>query len=260
LKSITLAFIIAVTACLSSFASAQMSPADAMRDLEDARRKAEYENAQFQSRMQQIQAQTDRTNAEIDRLRADTERMQRNREVEEANNRAREIADRAERAAQAQAEAAQQAKDEKLDEMEAASAHTRNGMYVLAIAISSLAFFAYIVKAKKLNPEGEMKYNEKFGVVTIIVSALVILFALIISEGWNYKLDFFQSVMFGLSISLFPEEGHKYPPTYLIDIPTKYVFWVFLCTAAYGLTTYLGITPAIWKPGPKAEAEGKESN
>lgn len=106
-----------------------------------------------------------------------------------------------------------------------------------------------------------MTENQKYGVVTMIVSFLLILLALMISDGWDSKLDYIENLMH-LEINFFLVEeptGYEilsqrlYNRYYLISIPTKYVMLVFMSTAAYGLTTYLGITPAFtpWKPSVK---------
>jgi len=109
-----------------------------------------------------------------------------------------------------------------------------------------------------------MDDNQKYGVVTVIISFLLILLALMISEGWQPRFDFLENLMnlqkiklfgymtvnpaaYNSTYGTFTPESHEY--VYLIDISTKYVVLLFLSTAAYGLTTYLGITPAFtpWK-------------
>ncbi len=103
-----------------------------------------------------------------------------------------------------------------------------------------------------------MDENQKYGVATMIVSFLLILLALMISDGWNPRLDYLENLMNTLQVHLFQKDTKPYIGfmgihySYLIDIPTKYVVLFFMSTAAYGLTTYLGITPAIrpWKSSP----------
>lgn len=102
-----------------------------------------------------------------------------------------------------------------------------------------------------------MDENQKYGVVTMIISLLFILLALMISNSWSPQLGLLDNLMNSLRIQLFLEETLRYTmfdelhllDIYLIDVPTKYVILTFMSTAAYGLTTYLSITPAFkpWK-------------
>ena len=86
-----------------------------------------------------------------------------------------------------------------------------------------------------------MQGNQKFGIAAIIGAGLVILLAVVISEDWVYRFDFFQNLMSSLRIKLLADDDRY--NAYHIDIPTKYVVLACICAAAYGLTTYLGITP-----------------
>ena len=93
-----------------------------------------------------------------------------------------------------------------------------------------------------------MQESQKFGIAAIIISALIIILAIIISDDWVYRFDFLQNLMSSLRVKLFVDED-KYN-AYLIDVPTKYIILFCICVAAYGLTTYLGITPV-----PKLKAQ-----
>lgn len=113
-----------------------------------------------------------------------------------------------------------------------------------------------------------MDENQKYGIAVIVISFLLLIFALVISDGWVRQLDFLGNLIQFLRIHLISIETEctstvsptvKYFLTgpcvdyyYLIDIPTKYVVLAFMSAAAYGLTTYLNITPAFmpWKKPP----------
>lgn len=158
-------------------------------------------------------------------------------------------AERAEQAALAQAEAtkkAEEAAEELRDEMEQAAIRTKNNIYLGVLFLFTAGFVTYIIRKSK--EEKIMQENQKFGIAVIIGSALVILLSVIISDNWVYKFDFLQNLMSWLRIRLFAnEEG------YLIDVQTKYVVLAGICAAAYGLTTYLGITPVPIKKAEKTQ-------
>ena len=94
-----------------------------------------------------------------------------------------------------------------------------------------------------------MKHEEKFGVALMVVALLLALLALSISENWAPRLDALQNLMLTLKIRLLPESDDPYALA-MIDVYTKHVLLGLVAVAAYGFTTYLGITPA-WK---KSEA------
>ncbi len=105
-----------------------------------------------------------------------------------------------------------------------------------------------------------MDENQKYGVVTMLVSFLLILLALMISEGWSPQLDYLENFMHLLKIQMIEMKtenaGSIYglDHSYLIDMQSKYVVLTLLSTAAYGLTTYLGVTPAF---RPRKKITGK---
>lgn len=84
-----------------------------------------------------------------------------------------------------------------------------------------------------------MQENQKFGIAAIIGAALFTVFAIMISDGWVYRFDFVLNLMSSLRIRLLEGDYEDY----YVDIPTKYVVLTCISAAAYGLTTYLGITP-----------------
>lgn len=99
-----------------------------------------------------------------------------------------------------------------------------------------------------------MDENQKYGVVTMVVSFLLMLLALMLSEGWSQQMGFLENLMYVMRIQLFSYETGEVSyganlEEYHIDISTKYVELILLSTFAYGFTTYLGITQAYapWK-------------
>lgn len=101
-----------------------------------------------------------------------------------------------------------------------------------------------------------MQENEKFGLATVIVSFLLALLSLMMSANWAYNLDFLSNLMITLQIQLFSDENIS--SKFLIDFPTKYFVLVCISSAAYGATTYLGITPSPWKKKIKEQQESAE--
>jgi hypothetical protein len=114
----------------------------------------------------------------------------------------------------------------------------------LCVAIAlPLIFGLYL--ANKVKRGLVMKHEEKFGVLLIVVAALAGLVAIAISDGWVPRMDALQNIMLTLRFRLLAETDSIYSPA-TIDFPTKYVLLALISVAAYGFTTYLGITPA-WK-------------
>ena len=195
-----------------------------------------------------MEAETARRHTEIDRL--------------QMWNESQAAVDRAERAAAEQAEAAkkaQEAAEELRDEIAQSAVRTKNNIYLGVILIFIASSIAYVIRQS--NREPIMQENQKFGIAAIIGSGLVILLALVISDDWVHRFDFLQNLMSSLRIRLF--EGDYNPSTfsndYYVDIPTKYVVLAFICAAAYGLTTYLGITPVPRVKAQKAASAGTDT-
>ena len=150
-------------------------------------------------------------------------------------------------------EKAEQAAEDLRYEMLRSSIRTKNNIYLGVLLLAIGGFVIYFITRN--NKEKPMDENQKYGVVTMIVSFLLILLALMMSIGWLPNMDYLENIMNNLEIYLF----HVLPRTdfvgtthydeALINIPTKYAVLILLSTAAYGLTTYLGITQAFtpWK-------------
>ena len=197
----------------------------------------------------QMEAQTARMRAE----QAESDRMIDRIMSERA---AQEAADIAEQAAAEQAESAKKAEEaaeELRDEMDQAAVRTKNNIYLGALIFITAGLVTYIIRKSK--KEEIMHECQKFGIATIIGSILVIVIAVMISDGWVFRVDFLQNIMSLLRIQFF--EGDYNSTTnlryYYVDIPTKYVVLVCICVAAYGLTTYLGITPVPKRKMQKAD-------
>lgn len=254
--------LVATVTCISTNALAQKSTHELLREIESSNRAAQIEMEQSRLRWQQMEAETAKRHAEIDRLRAETDRLRMWNESQAVAKRAREIAERAERAAAEQADAAKKAEEaaeELRDEMEQSAVRTKNNIYLGVMLIFIAASIAHVIRQSKKEPI--MQENQKFGIATIIGAGIAILLAVVISENWVYRFDFLQNLMSSLRIQLF--EGDYNPSTfsndYYIDIPTKHVVLVCICAAAYGLTTYLGITPAPRTKAQKAASTGADT-
>lgn len=181
-----------------------------------------------------------RWQADLARQQAENARLEMWLESRKAEEDAEQAAsERAEalRIAEASKEAAKEAAENLRDEIEQAAIRTKNNIYFGVLFLFTAGFVTYIIRESK--KEKIMQESQKFGIAAIIGSALVIVFAIMISDGWQYRLDFLQNLMSWLRIKLFENENNDY----LIDVPTKYIVLACICTAAYGLTTYLGITP-----------------
>ena len=198
-----------------------------------------------QLKLEEMQRQLQQ--AEIDR---EIEKEERENAAKEAEELARQEAeDRAREAT----EKAEQAAEDLRYEMLRSSIRTKNNIYLGVLLLAIGGFVIYFITRN--NKEKPMDENQKYGVVTMIVSFLLILLALMMSIGWLPNMDYLENIMNNLEIYLF----HVLPRTdfvgtthydeALINIPTKYAVLILLSTAAYGLTTYLGITQAFtpWK-------------
>ena len=198
-----------------------------------------------QLKLEELQRQLQQ--AEIER---EIEKEERENAAKEAEELARQEAEDRVREA---TEKAEQAAEDLRYEMLRSSIRTKNNIYLGVLLLAIGGFVIYFITRN--NKEKPMDENQKYGVVTMIVSFLLILLALMMSIGWLPNMDYLENIMNNLEIYLF----HVLPRTdfvgtthydeALINIPTKYAVLILLSTAAYGLTTYLGITQAFtpWK-------------
>lgn len=217
--------------------------ANADDGMTDLLQKMEQQQQQHQRRMDEIKL-------ESMRLEAATDRLKRHNEDMAALRHEREIAESAEALRQEAAEEAEQIladEAEKVRSQLVQSEIKRSNSTVLTLITVTFSVFVWnLIKAHKR--EGVMKDSEKFGVVCILISSLLILLALMLSEPWIERFDLVQNLMVNLHLTLFAENDYcTMDCKYLIDFPTRYVVFALLSTATYGLTTYLGITPATAK-------------
>lgn len=196
----------------------------------------------IQLKLEEVQQQLQQS--EIDREIEKEEQEETARDAEVARQEAEEMA-------QESIEKAEQAAEELRDEMIRSAIRTKNNFYFGGLLLVIGGFFTYFITKSKR--EKIMDDKQKYGVVIMIVSFLLTLLVVMISDGWSRNLDYLENFMNLLRIRFFYKETHigiiSYD-VYLIDVSTKYVVLTFMSTAAYGLTTYLGITPAF-KPWEK---------
>jgi hypothetical protein len=217
--------------------------------LEQQATQAKLQQMQHEIEMSRLEAQTDkiRLQTELMRLQMERERAQKPRE----KSLSEVIGEyRSQKAAE---EAAAQAEAVRAENSDIASARSADMIYLSVAVVLPLAFGFLIARRAKAKG-GTMKHEEKFGVLLMIGALLLGLLALSISENWAPRFDALQNLMLTLKIRLFPESSSSYSPA-MIDIYTKYVLLGLVAVAAYGFTTYLGITPAWKKNAAAANAE-----
>jgi len=202
-------------------------------------KKMELEQSKFDAEYKQRKAENSRLNAEIEQLRILNEASDREQELNERMEQAEQSIQEHEDAAKEAEEAADQARSQ----IDQAEIRHKNQFYLGAFILTITIFVWSVVK--KYKKEVIMKDYEKYGIVIILTSTLLTLFALMISAPWVERFDFVQNLMTVLRISIFPPENDCVVScTYMIDFPTKYAVLALLTSATYGFTTYLGITPA----------------
>ena len=182
--------------------------------------------------------------------------LQRQIEKEEQENAAKEADERAREVS----EQAEQAAAELRSEMIRSAVRAKNNFYFGGLLLLIVGGVIYIIKST--NRRESMNANQKYGVIVMLSSFLLILLVLMISDGWRPELDFLENLMNTLRVQLiefktehpidpyvYLDLGYSY--SYLINMPSKYIALILLSTGAYGFTTYLRITPAI-RPWEKA--------
>lgn len=216
----------------------------------------ETQNKLEEMQQQLQQAEFERQSEKKDRENAAKEAADDARQ--EAEERAREADEQAEERAREAAEQAEQAAIERRNEMIRSAVRTKNNLY---FGVLLLLIGASVTSIIKKNNRGElMDENQKYGVIIIISSFLLMLLVLMVSDGWMPEFDYLENLMNMLQIQLIQIKTESatallgFDYSYLINIPSKYVVLILLSAAAYGFTTYLGITPAI-RPWKKAKAE-----
>ena len=194
---------------------------------------------QLRRQQQLLEMEADRAKAELDDLR----QMQERRRAERDLRMAREAFDelQAERGAEAKkaAKEAEDRIDDAREELHMAAVHSADALYLAASIALPLIFGALI--ARMARKEGGLRYEQKFGVSLMVLALLMAIVAMTVSEGWVPRFDTLQNIMQSLRIRLIEGERHG---DYYLDLATKHVLAWVAVVAAYGFTTYLGITPA----------------
>ena len=205
--------------------------------------------------MSRIEAQTDKIRMQTELMQLQMERLKAERTKEPREKSIGEILGeyQAKKAAEAASALAEADREEEADRASARSADT---IYFCIAAALPLAFGFFIARRAKI-VGGTMKYEEKFGILMIVGALLLGLMAIAISEDWTPRFDVLQNLMMTLRIRLLSEGDSASSPA-MIDIQTKHVLLGLMTVAAYGFTTYLGITPA-WKKGSPSPDETVES-
>lgn len=228
---------------------------------------AQDTNQLYQQQADRIQLQRLQQDLEISRIQAQTESMRRDSErmtaeilrmdAESKLNKPeslREILNRANEEREA-ARKAREAADAIEQEKQFDAAKSADRVYLFVIVVLTIFSGVYVAHRARKGGVG-MKYEEKFGVVLLIVVALAGLVAIAISDGWDPHMDALQNIMLTLRFRLLAESNSPYSQAE-IDLPTKYVLLVLVAMAAYGYTTYLGITPAWKKEMPATSSTPK---
>ena len=186
---------------------------------------------------------------ELKRLQMETDRLQSQAHTRElmdffdrqkAERKEQEAAQRAYQVAAEQAEAARKAElaaEDLKEEISRAEVSSKNTLYLACLLAGAVGFLVFVVKRKR--KEIPLQEQEKFGLITMIVSFLLATLALMLSADWVVRLDFLNNIMTLRLQFILDESDGKY----FIDFPTKYFLLASLSTSAYGVTTYLGITP-----------------
>ena len=242
MNKFTLLCLIVITILYSVPSYAEDSADDILKKMQIQNRESQQQIEASRLEWQQIEnerlrswVEFDRRNAELERLRAETERLQMLNQADDAAQKQQELTKRLEQAAQDSAQEAEDAAEDMRTQILQVEIKHKNQMFLVIIFLTITVFLWNVVK--KYKKEGFMKDFEKFGIITILASIILILLVLMISEPWVERFDFIQNLMTSLNINLFYDEG------YFISFPSKYAVLILITSAAYGLTTYLGITP-----------------
>jgi len=210
-------------------------------------KKMELERLKMDAEYKTQEAESARQNAESARLNAETEQLI---TLNTAANREKELKvqfEQVEQELQEHEKAIKEAEDtanEASRQIEQVDVRHSNQFYMSSLSLIFMIFVWSVVKKSK--KEVDMKDYEKYGVLIILGSTLLIVLALMISEPWIDRYDFVQNLMAVLKISFFKEVDEcTYSCTYRIEFSTKYAILALLTTTTYGFTTYLGITPAF---------------
>jgi hypothetical protein len=204
---------------------------------------AQAENQSNQQQIDQFRIQQLRIELETERLRAETARIQ--RETRVSDTKEESLLDTINR--RILEEKAGQDKHQEATAMrnEIRLAEVRNSNLIILVVALAVIFVLGIFIAKKSIKEEIMKYEQKFGVLLMVLSVLLIMLAIIVSDNWIEQFDVIQNLMRWLELNFIADSDAGFGK-YFISIPTKYALMLLATAFAYGFTTYLEITPA-WK-------------
>ena len=93
--------------------------------------------------------------------------------------------------------------------------------------------------------------GRKAGAAIMIIAVLLVIAAIILSNGWIDQATIIFNVLSVIRIQYLSNYDAEtctiyHQCSYDIDFPAKYLILFFLVVAAYGLSVYLGIFPAPW--------------
>jgi hypothetical protein len=214
---------------------------------------AKLQQLQHEIEMSRMEAQTDQIRMQTELMRLQNERLNADQPREKSLS---EIIGEYQ-AKKAADDAAAQADADRAEEADRASARSADTIY-LSMAVALPVAFGFLIARRAKVAGGTMKHDEKFGILLMIGALLLGLMAVAISDNWTPRFDALQNLMMTLKIRLFPDSESPYSSA-VIDIYTKHVLLGLIVVAAYGFTTYLGITPA-WKKGSSLPVDSGESS
>lgn len=203
---------------------------------------AAYSAYDTSDRPEELKTQEKLIQFDIDRQFYELNRTLENQARQETIQRALDEAKREaqERADQIKQKAKEQAQYEAFQLLRS-SIKLRNNMYIGVLLFLICSFVAHLIS---IEGKGKaMSENQKYGFIVMIVSFLLNILSIFMSDFYSIGMDLMENLMHNLELASF------YSETISIVIRTKYVVLFFVSMGAYGLTTYLGITPALrpWK-------------
>jgi hypothetical protein len=71
-----------------------------------------------------------------------------------------------------------------------------------------------------------MNEQRRLGVIVMVAAIFITLLILVISDGWESRVDLLTKLMVGLYVCFIPDGGDYYSPYYLscsVGVPTKYL-------------------------------------
>ena len=94
-----------------------------------------------------------------------------------------------------------------------------------------------------------MPLYKRLGIALMTILIVGVVASILLSTGWRGGIDLLPSILYFLKIELFGDFNDP-----LIDVQTKYVVLLFICTFAVGLLISVGVFAFPPKP-TKAEVQ-----